>query len=126
MGSAILVVAAFAALAVGVLIASRLDRSGGRHPKPGEVWYVDMPFSDDWTKSKDRPALVVSVDARTALVCKITSKDKSDRPHEYELVPVTSSGLPKTSWVSIAPERIALTRFRRKVGGVRGSGRRVA
>ncbi|MFE9957067.1 type II toxin-antitoxin system PemK/MazF family toxin [Micromonospora sp. NPDC005299] len=47
-------------------------------PRPGEVWWADVPFADG-TGSKVRPCLVLRIDGRDADVLKITSQDKSGR-----------------------------------------------
>ncbi|WP_258726503.1 hypothetical protein [Cellulomonas sp. NS3] len=54
------------ALAVAVLLVLlRLSRRGrGPTPRPGEVWFADVPF-EDRPGAKDRPVLVLSVRGRT-------------------------------------------------------------
>jgi hypothetical protein len=89
---------------------------GPRTPRPGEVWFVNYPYGDDWTKAKDRPALVVSVTEHTAVVRKITSQDQSGRPREYDALPRGAGGLNKPSWVRKAPDNVALRHFRRRIG----------
>ncbi|MEV4520102.1 type II toxin-antitoxin system PemK/MazF family toxin [Micromonospora tulbaghiae] len=54
---------------------ARADRD---EPRPGEIWWADVPYADG-TGSKVRPCLVLRVDGRDAEVLKITSQDKSDR-----------------------------------------------
>ncbi|MFI2711892.1 type II toxin-antitoxin system PemK/MazF family toxin [Micromonospora sp. NPDC018662] len=54
------------------------DRPAGDRPRPGEIWWADVPYADG-TGSKVRPCLVLRVDGRAAEVLKITSQDKSDR-----------------------------------------------
>ncbi|MFF0654142.1 type II toxin-antitoxin system PemK/MazF family toxin [Micromonospora tulbaghiae] len=53
----------------------RTDRG---EPRPGEIWWADVPYADG-TGSKVRPCLVLRVDGRDAEVLKITSQDKSGR-----------------------------------------------
>ncbi|NYF57377.1 type II toxin-antitoxin system PemK/MazF family toxin [Micromonospora purpureochromogenes] len=47
-------------------------------PRPGEIWWADVPYHDG-TGSKVRPCLVLRADDRGADVLKITSQDKSSR-----------------------------------------------
>ena len=51
---------------------------------PQEVWFADFPFSDDETKSKKRPVIVLEVDEK---VCKVLSmKITSRKPFsEFEI-----------------------------------------
>ncbi|MEV0811141.1 type II toxin-antitoxin system PemK/MazF family toxin [Micromonospora sp. NPDC050200] len=47
-------------------------------PRPGEIWWADVPYHDG-TGSKVRPCLVLRADDRGAEILKITSQDKSSR-----------------------------------------------
>ncbi|SBT37253.1 type II toxin-antitoxin system PemK/MazF family toxin [Micromonospora narathiwatensis] len=51
---------------------------GAEAPRPGEIWWADVPYADG-TGSKVRPCLVLRVDGLGGEVLKITSQDKSDR-----------------------------------------------
>jgi hypothetical protein len=42
---------------------------------PGEIVWVWIPYEDDPTQGKDRPALVLAVDGDDVLVLPMTSKD---------------------------------------------------
>ncbi|HEX3707082.1 MAG TPA: type II toxin-antitoxin system PemK/MazF family toxin [Mycobacteriales bacterium] len=124
---AVLAVLVIAALVIAALVAGasrhppapqrRRGPGGMRPPQSGEIWFVNFPFADDWTKSKDRPVLVVSVAAHTAVVRKITSQDQSLRPQEYELLPA-NTGLSRTSWVRTSLDYVALSHFRRRAGSL--------
>ncbi|MEU2115009.1 type II toxin-antitoxin system PemK/MazF family toxin [Streptomyces sp. NPDC016459] len=58
----------------------------GRGPRPGEIWWADVPF-EDGPGSKDRPCLVLSRRGDSALVAKITSKYHDERPGVIALPP---------------------------------------
>ncbi|QGV80413.1 type II toxin-antitoxin system PemK/MazF family toxin [Streptomyces ficellus] len=55
-------------------------------PRPGEIWWADVPY-EDGPGSKDRPCLVLAVRGDTALVAKITSRYRDDRPGVIALRP---------------------------------------
>lgn len=50
---------------------------------PGEVVWAWVPYEDDPTRGKDRPAVVLAVDGEDVLVLAMTSKDH-DRDAEQE------------------------------------------
>ncbi|GAA4575777.1 hypothetical protein GCM10023176_45790 [Micromonospora coerulea] len=54
------------------------DRRRAGAPRPGEIWWADVPYADA-TGSKVRPCLVLRAGDGGAEVLKITSQDKSDR-----------------------------------------------
>ncbi|MFF8290316.1 type II toxin-antitoxin system PemK/MazF family toxin [Streptomyces sp. NPDC016309] len=58
----------------------------GARPRPGEIWWADVPY-EDGPGSKDRPCLVLTVRGGTALVAKITSRYRDDRPGVIALRP---------------------------------------
>ncbi|MEV3992832.1 type II toxin-antitoxin system PemK/MazF family toxin [Streptomyces sp. NPDC049837] len=58
----------------------------GRRPRPGEIWWADVPY-EDGPGSKDRPCLVLAVRGDTALVAKITSRYRDERPGVIALHP---------------------------------------
>jgi hypothetical protein len=45
------------------------------HPDPGEVVWAWVPYEDDHTQGKDRPALVIGRSGRYLLALPLTSKD---------------------------------------------------
>ena len=57
-------------------------RADGR-PDPGEVVWAWVPFEEDPARGKDRPVLVLAVDAGTLVALPLTSKDH-DRDAEQE------------------------------------------
>ncbi|WP_236245034.1 type II toxin-antitoxin system PemK/MazF family toxin [Streptomyces sp. CC210A] len=101
------------------------DRPGGgrpvpeRRPEPGEIWWADVPY-EDGPGSKDRPCLVLSVRGDAALVAKITSKYRPERPGVIALPPGSvgdargRAGFLETDELRNVP----LWDFRRRVGSV--------
>ncbi|MFD5324262.1 type II toxin-antitoxin system PemK/MazF family toxin [Streptomyces sp. NPDC127092] len=61
-------------------------RAPERLPRPGEIWWADVPF-EDGPGSKDRPCLVLALRGDCALVAKITSKYHDERPGVIPLPP---------------------------------------
>ncbi|MER5972100.1 type II toxin-antitoxin system PemK/MazF family toxin [Streptomyces sp. NPDC002055] len=57
----------------------RVVPGGGPRPRPGEIWWADVPY-EDGPGSKDRPCLVLDVRGHTVLVAKITSRFHDGRP----------------------------------------------
>ncbi|MGP3923635.1 type II toxin-antitoxin system PemK/MazF family toxin [Streptomyces sp. 8N616] len=53
-------------------------RAPGRLPRPGEIWWADVPY-EDGPGSKDRPCLVLALRGDVALVAKITSQARERR-----------------------------------------------
>jgi hypothetical protein len=53
------------------------------HPDPGEVVWAWVPYEDDPGQGKDRPVLVLAVDAGEVVGLALTSKDH-DRDAEQE------------------------------------------
>lgn len=52
-------------------------------PDPGEVVWTWVPYEDDPTQGKDRPALVIAYSGESVVVLPLTSKDH-DRDAEQE------------------------------------------
>ncbi len=52
-------------------------------PDPGEIVWAWVPYEEDHTRGKDRPALVVARDGRWLLAVPLTSKDH-DRDADQE------------------------------------------
>ncbi|MFC8451472.1 hypothetical protein [Kitasatospora sp. NPDC057223] len=63
---------------------SRPDYFPARLPKPGEMWWADVPF-EDISGSKERPVLVFSVLDGHMEVLKSTSQDRLDRSDHIAL-----------------------------------------
>lgn len=64
-------------------------RPGGTRsarPRLGEIWWAEVPY-EDGPGSKDRPCLVLAVRGDTALVAKITSRYRDERPGVIALRP---------------------------------------
>ncbi|MFF2042220.1 type II toxin-antitoxin system PemK/MazF family toxin [Kitasatospora sp. NPDC058170] len=91
----------------------------GRGPAPQEIWWAEVPF-EDGPGSKDRPCLVLRVNARTATVAKITSKHHADRPGVLPLPPGSvGDRTGRTSWLETDELReVPLSAFRRRAGAV--------
>ncbi|PWR12944.1 PemK family transcriptional regulator [Micromonospora acroterricola] len=87
------------------------DRGAGA-PKPGEIWWADVPYADG-SGSKVRPCLVLRADPRGADVLKITSQDKSDRD-DHVRIPTRDwdPGAEHDSYLSLTePTRISSAAF---------------
>ncbi|MER7106382.1 type II toxin-antitoxin system PemK/MazF family toxin [Streptomyces sp. NPDC000229] len=65
---------------------ARPGRVPRARPRPGEIWWADVPY-EDGPGSKDRPCLVLAVRGDTALVAKITSRYRDERPGVIALRP---------------------------------------
>jgi len=52
---------------------------------PGEVVWTWVPYEEDPTKGKDRPALVVGHIGRDVAVVPLTTKNRTDRPECIEI-----------------------------------------
>ncbi|MFI9642112.1 type II toxin-antitoxin system PemK/MazF family toxin [Micromonospora sp. NPDC051925] len=86
-------------------------------PRPGDIWWADVPFHDG-AGSKVRPCLVLRADDRGGEVLKITSQDKSGRDDH---VPIPTRGwdpdADHDSWLDLAePLRIPADAFSRRAG----------
>src|SRR6195952_280567 len=53
------------------------------HPDPGEVVWAWVPYEDDPSRGKDRPVLVLDMEAGELLALQLTSKDH-DRDADQE------------------------------------------
>ncbi|MGB2567482.1 type II toxin-antitoxin system PemK/MazF family toxin [Micromonospora citrea] len=86
-------------------------------PRPGEIWWADVPYADG-SGSKVRPCLVLRADDRGAEVLKITSQDKSGRD-DHVRIP-TGDWDPDAdhdSWLDLAePLSVPLDDFSRRAG----------
>ncbi|HEY0188398.1 MAG TPA: type II toxin-antitoxin system PemK/MazF family toxin [Cellulomonas sp.] len=119
-----LLLVGLAALAVLVALGRRRargrragrTRSRGRRPapRPGEVWFALVPF-EDGTGAKDRPVLVLAIDTRTCTIARLTSQDQDAR-RDYARVPPGVPGLRRSSWVSLRPQALDRSAFRRRIG----------
>lgn len=63
----------------------RPSRPAAATPRPGEIWWVDVPY-EDGTGSKVRPCLVLRTRRGGADVLKITSQHKDGR-HDHIRLP---------------------------------------
>ncbi|MFF9198588.1 type II toxin-antitoxin system PemK/MazF family toxin [Streptomyces sp. SBR177] len=92
-------------------------RAPERVPRPGEIWWADVPF-EDGPGSKDRPCLVLALRGDCALVAKITSKYHDERPGVIALPPGSvgdAQGRP--SFLETDELRdVPVGEFRRRVG----------
>ncbi|MGI5355443.1 type II toxin-antitoxin system PemK/MazF family toxin [Streptomyces sp. CA-252508] len=65
---------------------ARPGRAPKARPRSGEIWWADVPY-EDGPGSKDRPCLVLAVRGDQALVAKITSRYRDERPGVIALPP---------------------------------------
>ncbi|WP_436520325.1 hypothetical protein [Actinoplanes sp. HUAS TT8] len=89
-------------------------RRGHWPPKPGQIWFADVPFEESAGESKDRPVLVLRQAGREAEILKITSQDKSAHPEFYLFLPHAKwhRVLSKDSWLELRPQKLDYHRFR--------------
>ncbi|MEH0841014.1 type II toxin-antitoxin system PemK/MazF family toxin [Micromonospora sp. CPCC 205711] len=86
-------------------------------PRPGEIWWADVPYHDG-TGSKVRPCLVLRADDRGAEVLKITSQDKSDRD-DHVPIPTRDwdADADHDSWLDLAePVHVRADAFANRAG----------
>jgi hypothetical protein len=97
--------------AVTVSYAPRLDGD----PDPGEVVWAWIPYEDDPKQGKDRPVVVVGLDAADLVVVPLTTKPHPERDDEVE---VGSGGWDRSLRVSYAKVddvlRVKVTDVRRE------------
>lgn len=55
------------------------------HPDPGEVVWGWMPFEEDHSQGKDRPAVVIGFAGRRLALVPLTSVDQHGRPDTFPL-----------------------------------------
>jgi hypothetical protein len=81
----------------GVVYAPRRDGDAD----PGEVVWAWIPYEDDPSQGKDRPALAIGYDGPLLAVAPLTSKDQSGRRDAFALGsgPWDPAGRP--SWVNL-------------------------
>ncbi|MFB7214623.1 type II toxin-antitoxin system PemK/MazF family toxin [Streptomyces sp. NPDC056255] len=94
--------------------------TGPEHrPRPGEIWWAEVPY-EDGPGAKDRPCLVLSVRGDSALVAKITSKYREERPGVIALPAGTvGDARGRASFLETDELReVAVRGFRRRVGVV--------
>jgi mRNA-degrading endonuclease toxin of MazEF toxin-antitoxin module len=48
----------------------------------GDIWFVDFPFEDDKSQSKERPCIIIDVDTLEVLSIKVTTHKPRD---EYDI-----------------------------------------
>ncbi|MFE7773153.1 type II toxin-antitoxin system PemK/MazF family toxin [Streptomyces sp. NPDC057445] len=98
---------------------ARAPSKSGRGPRPGEIWWADVPY-EDGPGSKDRPCLVLQVHGGAAHVAKITSKYRDARPGVIPLPPGTvGDAQGRASFLETDELRKVRVRdFRRRVGTV--------
>ncbi|ORT61553.1 type II toxin-antitoxin system PemK/MazF family toxin [Streptomyces sp. CB03238] len=98
---------------------ARPGKTPARRPRPGEIWWADVPY-EDGPGSKDRPCLVLAVRGDTALVAKITSRYRDERPGVIALRPdAVGDARGRPSFLEPDELRdVPLGRFRRRAGQV--------
>ena len=70
-------------------------------PDPGEVVWGWIPFEDDPSQGKDRPAIAVGWWRDKLVVVPFTSKDQRGRPGTYEIGSGPWDGEGRRSWVKL-------------------------
>lgn len=90
-----------------------------RRPEPGDIWWADVAY-EDGPGSKDRPCLVLAVRGDAAVVAKITSKYRDERPGVIALPPGSvGDAQGRASFLETDELRdVPLWEFRRRVGAV--------
>lgn len=84
--------------------------------KVWDIWYIDYAFDDDPEQSKDRPALITSVNPLSFVVLKITGHEPRDE-YDYEIKKWQEAGLEKKSCIRTKHRLSAQEAdFRRKAG----------
>ncbi|OKK07635.1 hypothetical protein AMK26_00625 [Streptomyces sp. CB03234] len=98
---------------------ARPGKAPARRPRPGEIWWADVPY-EDGPGSKDRPCLVLAVRGDTALVAKITSRYRDERPGVIALRPdAVGDARGRPSFLEPDELRdVPLGRFRRRASRV--------
>ncbi|MFC8920831.1 type II toxin-antitoxin system PemK/MazF family toxin [Streptomyces sp. NPDC047821] len=98
---------------------ARPGEPAGPRPRAGEIWWADVPY-EDGPGSKDRPCLVLAVRGDTALVAKITSRYRDDRPGVIALRPdAVGDARGRPSFLETDELRdVPVRRFRRRAGRV--------
>ncbi len=94
-------------------------RADGK-PDPGEVVWVWVPYEDDPSQGKDRPALVIGRDKGLLVLVALTSKAHSEGPDAHEYIPVGSGSWDqhrRPSYAKIEHLLRAKPRSVRRVGG---------
>lgn len=72
----------------GIQVSYAPTRDGD--PDPGEVVWTWVPYEDDPSQGKDRPAVVIGTVGELLAVVPLSSQDPSDRPDASSWVPVGS------------------------------------
>ncbi|MGI5482572.1 type II toxin-antitoxin system PemK/MazF family toxin [Streptomyces lavendofoliae] len=98
---------------------ARPGRAPKARPMAGEIWWADVPY-EDGPGSKDRPCLVLAVRGDTALVAKITSRYRDERPGVIALRPdAVGDARGRPSFLETDELRdVPLGRFRRRASRV--------
>ncbi|MBT2508136.1 type II toxin-antitoxin system PemK/MazF family toxin [Streptomyces sp. ISL-98] len=88
-----------------------------RVPRAGEIWWADVPY-EDGPGSKDRPCLVLSVRGDSALIAKITTKHREERPGVIALpAGAVGDARARPSFLETDELReVGVWEFRRRVG----------
>ncbi|MER6689323.1 type II toxin-antitoxin system PemK/MazF family toxin [Streptomyces minutiscleroticus] len=94
-------------------------RRRGTGPRPAEIWWAVVPY-EDGPGGKDRPCLVLSVRGGAAVVAKITSRYRDERPGVIPLPPGSvGDARGRPSFLETAELRdVGMADFRRRVGVV--------
>ncbi|MEV6316642.1 type II toxin-antitoxin system PemK/MazF family toxin [Streptomyces sp. NPDC051776] len=94
-------------------------RPAGRRPRPGEIWWADVPY-EDGPGSKDRPCLVLALRGESALVVKITSREREGRAGVIALPDgAVGDAAGRRSYLETEELReVRVGEFRRHVGAV--------
>ena len=69
---------------------------------PGEVVWTWIPYEDDPSQGKDRPAVVIGRDGGEVLIVPLSSKSHDDRPDGHEWIELGSGQWDDSGRVSYA------------------------
>lgn len=71
--------------------------------KRWDIYWAEVPFEDDPTQTKLRPAIIARDKIETALVIRVTSRGARDcDPYDYEIQDWKAAGLKEPSTVRIS------------------------
>ena len=77
---------------------------------PGEVIWTWVPYQEDASVGKDRPAVVIGAQGEGVYVLQLTSKDHTRTPHRRpRLVATGSTSVPETGTPRAVPPKFAST-----------------
>ena len=91
--------------------------------KRGEIWLVELPSTNGYEQSGERPAIILSeTEVNSAIVIPLTSNVQALRfPHTIEVKPSTNNGLHSISVALVFQVRaIDKKRLKKRIGEIDG------